>query len=101
MARKRNWFEYDSKGVNKHHLIAKSEWGSNHPDNIKTMDVVRHRALHILHGNNRPVEQLQRTLDINTSTLIHDCREEIEMVLEFWLQQWKEAYNPQIFKWRH
>ena len=52
----------------------------------------------MLHGNARPIEQLQNTLDINTSTLIHDCKEEIQMVLEFWAEQGREAYHPEMFK---
>ena len=85
-------------GFSRHHLIAKSEDGSNHPDNIKVMENVKHRGLHMLHGNSRPIEQLQHTLDINTSTLIHDCKEEIQMVLEFWAEQGREAYHPEMFK---
>ena len=94
-------FEHDSKGVNRHHKIAKSEWGSNHPDNIELMEVIKHRALHILFLNDKPIEQLQTSLNINTSVLIQDCRKEIETVLEFWKNQGREAYNPNVLKWRH
>jgi len=62
------------------------------------MQKIRHRALHILNGNDLPVTQLLTTTQINQTTLIEECRNDIYEVLQFWEKEGREAYNPKVFK---
>ena len=91
-------FEYGSEWVNRHHLIAQERWWTNHENNILIMPVIRHRALHILHWNSLPVQQLQETLGINSTAFCDDFRFEVWKLLDTWAKEGKWAYDPNVFK---
>jgi hypothetical protein len=86
------------KGENRHHLFPKSHWGTFHPDNIQLMQVIPHRAHHIIYSNQEPLQQLRSNLWFNTSTLIQECSEDIRNVLEFWRKEGREAYKQWIIR---
>ena len=54
------------RGYNVHHCVPKSKGGTNNPENLKTMLITRHRALHMLYENSTPDEQLMTNLSINS-----------------------------------
>lgn len=92
-------FEHSSHGFNRHHLLARQIGGTNHEDNIKIMEVVKHRALHVLYGNLPPVQQLQQSVGINSTALSDDFRYEVWKLLDTWAKEGRGAYNPKVLKW--
>jgi len=94
-------FEKNSAWFNRHHLYEKKDGGTNHTDNIKRMEVVRHRALHVLFNptpDTTPLWKLDTLLDLHSSVLIEECKGEIGEILEFWKKEGREAYKPGIIK---
>jgi len=45
--------------ISTHHKIPTSRGGSNHPDNLKNVCVLKHRAWHILFVNMLPEEAIE------------------------------------------
>jgi hypothetical protein len=62
------------------------------------MEVVQHRALHILYGNLPPVLQLEKSVAINSTALSDEFRYEVGKLLSEWKKHGREAYNPNVLK---
>jgi len=58
--------------IDKHHILAKSNEWTNHPDNIKALNVKVHRNIHNLFGNLQPHSQIDRLLDISYTAWLED-----------------------------
>lgn len=75
-----------SRPVNRHHLYPRHLWGTNMEGNIKVMEIVKHQALHRLTDINwkatAPREQLQIILDIMTTCLTDEVKNDINKILE-------------------
>ena len=73
------------RGYNVHHCVPKSKGGTNNPENLKTMLITRHRALHILYENSTPDEQLITNLSINSWVLRWEFRQDImDIIQDYW-----------------
>lgn len=91
-------FEKPWREESKHHKIARSLRGTHHESNIIILTEVQHRAWHILYKNELPIETLNSNFEMNKSTLIEECRQDIEELLKFWKKEGKDAYNPKSIK---
>ncbi len=69
---------------NRHHILARNENGSDHPDNIRRMKVGDHRNLHNFFGNSYPHEQINKILDIAQTALTPDFVDSIDKLLTDW-----------------
>lgn len=67
---------------NTHHILAKSELGTNHPDNKKQLEIQKHRNVHNLFGNNYPHQQIDEILDISNTVWIPDVIHAIDALFE-------------------
>ena len=57
-------FEKPWHNITDHHIIPKSLWWNRHFHNIAKLKQVKHRALHTMHENNLPHEQLLDIIDL-------------------------------------
>lgn len=65
-----------------HHILAKSQWGTNQKENrIKLYSPV-HFALHRLFGNWTPIDQLHQLLTINGKALTDEFKKDILTILK-------------------
>lgn len=96
-------FEYNSEWVNRHHLFEKKDGGSNHERNILVMEIVRHRALHVLFNqtpDTTPLGKVDTVLGLHSQVLAEECRQDIKEVLNFWRKEGREAYDPRVLRGR-
>jgi len=87
--------------LTRHHKFEKQDWWNLHYDNVLLIKDIKHRALHILFPNSKetlPLDKIDFIVDMHTSTLIKQAQEDIKTILQFWKNQWREAYNPKILK---
>ena len=56
--------EKHSHTITDHHIIARSCWGNRHYYNIAKLREVKHRALHTMHWNHLPHEQIGDIVDL-------------------------------------
>ncbi len=68
--------EYDT-----HHILPRSKYGTNTKDNIISLDMRKHRALHMLFDNRTPREQLERIIDLSSTALTDEVQSDIIKIL--------------------
>lgn len=89
------------KIYNTEHLIPRCRWGSCDKSNLKRSKINEHNGKHDYLWTKLPHEQIMQILNDNYSTLCYDTRlmikEEIEVILEYYLEWW-EFYNNKCFK---
>ena len=83
---------------NTHHIIPRSRYGSNHIDNKIKLDVRKHRALHMLFDNKTPREQLERIIDISSTSLTDEVQSDIIQILN--IRDYEYWFKPHTYKGR-
>jgi hypothetical protein len=71
------------RGHSIHHLIARSDWWSNEPENLKQMQHKQHVRHHQYFWNKRPKQQLYEVFKLNKRCLTPEIREAIAEVLAY------------------
>jgi len=66
------------RNITSHHCVAKSENGTNHPDNLIRLRAGKHEALHTLFGNDLPNEQILKILNLNQNAFTQDFKDAIQ-----------------------
>jgi len=83
------------------HLCPKTRWWANHPDNLKSSNMLAHEWKHRYLWVQLPHEQIWTILNDNIKTLHPQTREmiveEIQALIEYYLK-WEEFYNPVCFR---
>ncbi len=85
--------EYDT-----HHILPRSKYGSNSKDNLISLDMRKHRALHMLFDNKDPREQLERIIDLASTALTDEVKSDIIKVLD--IRDYAYWYKPKIYKFK-
>jgi len=67
-----------------HHLLCKSRWWTNEPENLSEIKDTVHRSIHILFCNDTFPEQIRRLIEINQSTLQGDFIQDINRILDLY-----------------
>lgn len=67
---------------NTHHILAKSELWTNHPDNKTRMEIQDHRNLHNFFGNSFPHQQIEKILGISETVWLPDQLSAIDNLLK-------------------
>lgn len=67
--------------IDRHHIIARSNEWTNHPDNIKALNVKVHRNIHNLFWNLQPHSQIDRLLDISYTAWLEDRVQAIDALM--------------------
>lgn len=57
------------KKYSHHHILPRSQWGTNEDENIILLSETTHRAIHTLFANKLIAEQLITTLDISKQAM--------------------------------
>jgi len=70
------------KTYNKHHRIYKECWWSNEKDNIKTMEVYKHDAVHAIFPWKTPAMQLLEVLKLNFPVRNKNLEQDLFELLE-------------------
>ncbi len=83
---------------NDHHIVARSKWWNNHPDNIDRMRITEHRALHTLFDNFDTITKIEKILDMEDTVLQWDFLRDIRRVLD--LYRW-QIYHNHVKRWKH
>jgi len=65
------------KRYSHHHILPRSQWGTNEDDNIVLLPETQHRAIHTLYANRLIAEQLITTLDISKQAMRPEVRERL------------------------
>lgn len=52
-----------------HHIVPRSQWGTNEKDNLLRLKSTPHQALHILHVNKLIAEQLIHTVELSEKAM--------------------------------
>lgn len=68
--------------LTKHHIVAQEHWWKTVEHNIVLLPEMKHRALHILHWNRLPHEQIEHILEINTTAIRQDFKDTINFIIE-------------------
>lgn len=63
--------------IDTHHLLPRSKWWSNDPDNLLRTRVWVHSALHQVFANDTPIEQIKRLIQINSTCLTDWFKDDI------------------------
>jgi hypothetical protein len=74
------------KRYSHHHILPRSQWGTNEDENIVLLPETQHRAIHTLYANRLIAEQLITTLDISKQAMRPEVVE--------WLVDTLTAHNP-------
>ena len=69
------------KSYNSHHIIPSSRGGSNNKINKVRLDIRHHQALHMLFANQTPTEQIARLLNINSTALTDQFKNDVNLIL--------------------
>lgn len=84
------------KDYSRHHLIPKSRDWSWHKDNLIFIHNTKHKALHLLYGNNTPLEiqrvmleTYKKTLSPDTYHIVDEALKKVEWIME--------SYNPNCY----
>ena len=65
------------KRYSHHHLVPRSQWGTNEVENIVLLPETQHRAIHTLYANKLIAEQLITTLDISKQAMRPEVRQRL------------------------
>lgn len=91
------------RSVNRHHLINRCKWWSNHWANIKEMDIKVHAAMHQAFWNKHPHQILAQVLEYCRQVLHPETSdmiiEEVQVLVDYYLKN-EEFYNPKAFNSR-
>lgn len=82
------------------HLIAKEQWGSNHPDNIDRKRKTRHKGKHEYLWTLKFHDQIISILEENRKTLTPEAQKEFD-TLKIKIKELvkdKLFYNPKCFR---
>jgi len=83
--------------ITKHHLISRSNWWTDHPDNIRNLRENTHRALHQLLSDKTPVQQLRRMLELNRNVFVPHIYNRMSRLLYEIEQNEISAYKKSLF----
>lgn len=81
------------KFYNKHHILPKSQGGTNVKENLVKLDTRVHQALHLMFANGTPAEQIARILSISSTALTNEVKSDIIKILDvkdldYWFKKW-------------
>lgn len=90
--------------LNIHHQIARHEWGSEHSDNKKLMDIKKHNADHMLFGTKLIHDKLIQILEDNKSVLNQETSDlfiwELQQLIKWYIEE-QIFYNDKCFnRWK-
>ena len=80
---------------NRHHIIARSKWGTNHYNNVVQKDIKKHRAWHACFKNDWPASQILEVLKRNEKAMNPMFTKAVLDILD--LFQWN-YYKPETHK---
>lgn len=82
--------------LTRHHQIAQQHWGSWHPDNLMLLPRTEHSAVHLLFGNDPPLQIIRRVTEWVRSILDPQVYQMMNWVL-VQVENVVEAYNPHCY----
>lgn len=67
--------------LTKHHILPSSKWWGNYHKNIIKLKRIVHQSIHNIFENATPTEQIQILMNINTTALTEDFKEDVRNIL--------------------
>ena len=80
---------------NRHHLIARSEGGTNDPNNIIRISKNTHDRIHLLFNTQTPIEQIATMLTVNKTVFTDDFLNKIVRLMQMEINNYykRETYK--------